>query len=83
MLLKNECLNQKPIEMQTQIKQTLWDNVKVRNGKLVGGILTDKLALQAYPSNNGSVVEPNHTGFKVVKDMSSSKVNKRMPSKFR
>lgn len=29
-----------------------WDRVPKRNGKLIG-ILTDKLALNALPSNNG------------------------------
>jgi hypothetical protein len=65
------------------IKKTLWDKVRVRNGKLIGGILTDAMALQAFPASNGSITEPNNAGFKSVKDLTTIKVHKRMPSKFR
>jgi len=61
---------------------TLWDNVPIRNGKLVG-MLTDKLASQALPNNSGDVVKPNDAGFKVINDLGVQKVYKKLPSKFK
>jgi len=45
-----------------------WDNIKVKAGKLTGGMLTDELAKDIYPSN---YMKFNHTGgFEVVRTKS-------------